>query len=191
VAPFSIPQERIDRRAKFFFEIGEQVKNSKPLSAVGPTFDFQSAECLAEAYFLLSEAFKPVRIQEGHKTTKPKIAALTCAAVAMVNPFHFDNPDFENLVIRYANPILAMHLACGIIDHPFHKRSFDERRRIYSQILGMGFTCLDEFIADRKAGTPKDLAEYKIALNRGEMREIENLVNLFTVYEQMPIFKKK
>ena len=149
---FPIDENRIITRTKFIVDVGCQFLKNGAIAAHRPIFGVEEARCVAEAYFLLSEtAFKPKRIETGHRTTKPKIAALTCAAISIVNPIQFEAASPDIAAVKYANPMFAMHIACSVIDHPYSIRAFDERRRVYDQILGLDLPCLHPFIEDRQA----------------------------------------
>lgn len=189
---FPIDENRILTRTKFIVDIGSEFIKTPERAAHGPIFGVEEARCVAEAYFLLSEkAFKPKRIEANHKTTMPKIAALTCAAISTVNPIRFAVESSDVTAVRYANPMFAMQLACSVIDHPYHVRAFEERRRLYEQILGLELPCLQPFLDDRMAKKNTPLSSFELNFTRAEMREIEGLVSIFTVYEEMKIYAKK
>jgi hypothetical protein len=97
--------------------------------------------------------------------------------------------------VRYANPMFAMRCACAAIEHPYHKRAFDERRRVYDSLLITRFQCLDAFIEDVRHGRirgPEDYNvasdKYSIGLTQREMADIERLVLMFTIYGDQKIF---
>ncbi len=93
--------------------------------------------------------------------------------------------------------MFAMRCACSVIEHPYHMRSFEERRRVYDDLSLTRFPCLESFIADVKAGTKKDIDAYdtgikpgkfSLEISRLELAKIESFVSMFEVYQQQKIY---
>jgi hypothetical protein len=202
VETFPVDPGRIERRAQFYLEIGRAHGSTPLLRSAGVHFDEALALTLSEAYFLLSESYKTYRNHPGHLTAKPKIAAMHCAAVCAVNPFRPNDPsatplqNYEVVEIRYANPMYAMRCACTPIEHPYHMRAFDERRRIYDELTITAFPCLDPFLADTRADRKKPLIQYNtradekfsVGISLQEITKIESFVSRFEVYQQQKIY---
>lgn len=195
MAYFRVSQERIERRAQFLRKMGQRHISTPLLQSVGMKFDDAAALTLSEAYYLLSESYKSYRNEPDHRTANPKIAAMTCAAICAINPLRPPAADFGIVEIRFANPMLAMRCATTIIQHPYHMRAFDERRRIYDELAITHFPCLDPYISDVKAGNKKPLENYNtkpdkfsIGISLQEVTKIESFVSRFIVYEQQKIY---
>lgn len=195
---FTVTSERIARRAQFFRQIGRSFIAIPSIREAGITFSDEIAYNLAEAYFLLSESYKTYRSETDHRTADPKIGAITCAAVCALNPLRAERVDFDNLEIRYANPRYAMRCASAIIQHPWHTRAFEERRRTYDELLVLQFPCLDAYIGDVARGRVKNLEEYNtkpdrfsIGVTFAEISRIESLVNRFIVLQELKIWASK
>jgi len=195
---FTVSRDRIERRAFFFQEMANKHLATPSLKNAGIELRSGHAITLAEAYFLLSESYKSYRSEGEHKTANPKIAAITCAAVCAVNPLRPPKADFEILEVRYANPMFAMRCASAIIEHPWHTRSFEERRRTYDELIAMHFPCLDPFIRDAAQGRKKELSSYNtkndkfsVGITFDEITRIESLVNRFIVYQELKIYSTR
>jgi hypothetical protein len=197
VVHFTVTHERIERRANFFGQIAREFIQIPSIQAAGITFSDEVALNLAEAYFLLSESYKTYRSETEHRTADPKIAAITCATICALTPLRPPRADFDDLQIRYANPRYAMRCASVIIQHPWHKRAFEERRRTYDELLILEFPCLNNYIADVARGEKKDLELYNtkndkfsIGITFPELSRIESLVNRFIVLKELKIYAK-
>jgi hypothetical protein len=195
VPHFNVTRERIDRRAHFFLEMGNRHVGTTIIRNAGIKFNPATAVTLSEAYFLLSESYKAYRSEGDHRTANSKIAAITCAAVCAINPLRPPKADFEILEVRYANPMFAMRCAASIIEHPWHLRAFEERRRTYDELTATHFPCLDVFIRDVANAEKKELEYYNtksdkfsVGITFPEITRIESLVNRFVVYEEMKIY---
>jgi len=115
---------------------------------------------LAHVYFALHDAFKSYYVPHGHLSDAAKRAAATCAAVMAVGPLHIDpnknraEIDLANDTdIDYPNPFLAARCAAAILPHPFHKKTWDARRRDYCGYTGLDFPSVEPIIEEsRKSG---------------------------------------
>ena len=125
-----------------------------------------------------------------HKTEPSKIAALTCVSIALVNPVRpLAPPDVPDYVVAYANPMFAMRCACSIVEHPFHRRSWEDRARFYDGLRDLHFSSFDRYIEDSNQGIRKLLDPMKFELGREEMRLIEDKIMMFTVLQELKIYR--
>jgi hypothetical protein len=195
VVKFSVAPDRIEKRANFFKNMATRFAAGEAVQKAGIVFNPLHALTLAEAYYLLSESYRSYRMETDHRTATPKIAALTCAAICAVNPLRPPKADFENLDVRYANPMFAMRCAISIVTHPYHLRAFEERRRILDELAITHFPCLDPYLADVACGQKKPLDDYNMKLDKfsvgismDEITRIESYVSRFTVFQDQKIF---
>jgi hypothetical protein len=114
---------------------------------------------LAHVYFALHDAYKGLYIPDSHRSDQAKRAAITCAAVIAVSPIHRDPNKNDPHIVRepwdladadYPNPFLAIRCACAIVSHPFHKRPWDNRRRIYCGYLGFEFPTVEPMLEEAR-----------------------------------------
>lgn len=146
---------------------------------------------LAEAYFAISEAYKRVHLEEGRRTNPIKQAAFTCVAISVIRPLRpVDSPEIDNEELLYVNQMLAMRASCAIIDHPFHKRAFDDQRRFYRSLSTLSLPSLDPLIGEVNNSDGKIISEYDLELSLTEQRELNFVVSMFTVLNDLPIYKK-
>ena len=188
---FKIENARIEKRARFFVHAANAMITS-PGSEIA---DFEISETRAkqtgELYFLLSDAYKEKRHENPESPSEfPKIAALTAISIAGLNPLRpKDASQHPSEMTEYANPILAMQIACDRIGHPFHKRSLFERFRFYDLLRKYSFPTIDRYIVACNGGREIG-SSFDINFTREEVREIENKMSLFYVLAGLKIFKE-
>lgn len=188
---FEIPSEKVRRRADFFLAEATQMCAVPRYAEYEFSLTDQNAQFLAEAYYLLSEAYKERRQTEGHRTQPPKIASLTTAVVATMNPLRpAKPPNKPNNITTYINPLFALRLADAIIDHPFKSLPWERTQWFCDGIRGDSLQCLAQYVevartGDRVVGSPFDME-----ISRDELRRIEDRFNFFYVLHEMPVFKQ-
>ena len=189
---YTIPVERVRRRADFFLVEAELLCATPLLRTCGFQLRPEFAEATAEAYFLLNEAYKSQRMMgDATRTQDPKIAAMTCIAIGVLNPLRpAQVPDPQPPILQYANPMLAMRCASHIVNHPFEGRPFEECARFYDSVRRLQLPSLNQYIRDVRVGARNVGDPFKIDLSFDEIREIENKVSLFTVLQELPIFTR-
>jgi hypothetical protein len=132
----------------------------------------------------LSQSYKRIYIREGNKTDTPKRAAITCAAIAAVQPLRpplvVNDLDKEEYI--YANPMFAIRCASSIVGHPFDKRPYDDRRRAYRAILGFSFPSISPILQEARARNGDITSEFDINITGDEEAKINLLVEQFTIY---------
>jgi hypothetical protein len=144
-------------RADFFRSVIELTL----ASARGRGVELFYHEChpllLAHVYFALHDSFKANYVDPKHLSDAAKRAAATCAAVIAVAPLHLDpdkNSDdidpVNDLDIDYPNPFLATRCASAILPHPFHKKTWDARRRDYCGYTGLAFPSIEPIIEEAR-----------------------------------------
>lgn len=188
---FQIPKEKVRRRADFFLAEAAQMCAEPRYSSLGFELAEDHAQHLAEAYFLVNEAYKAHRQYGDHKTQLPKIAAITSTVVATINPLRPAKPPAKaTAVTTYANPLFALRLAASIIDFPFHTQPWVRTMWFCDGIRTDTLPCLDGYLeqtrnGSRLVGDPLDLN-----LTLDELRRLEGRFNFFYVLDEMPVYKK-
>lgn len=70
-----------------------------------------------KGYFILNTCYKKWRIEEGHYTQEPKIAALQCMSIATFEPFRVANPtDVRTIAEARSNEIYSLACAAAILE---------------------------------------------------------------------------
>lgn len=180
----------IAERADFFKRLLQYQIGSPAFTNVNLTCHPSIGNLLAEVYFAITSAYKAGLLPPGSRTDPIKQAALTCAAVVTVNPLRPASTEIDQEEIIYANPMFAMRCACSIIDHPYHTRSFDERRRVYRGLPGYAVAPADAIIQEALQNDCRTTSTWSIDLSNRERSQLDILVNMFAVYKEMPIWAK-
>jgi hypothetical protein len=187
---FQIALEKVRQRADFFVAEAQQQCSTPRFAQYEFGLSRENAELLAEAYFLVNEAFKERRQEPGRRTQPPKIAAITCVVVATLNPLRPKRPPASATVeTLYANPMFAMRLGCSIVGHPFHRRSWVEHMWFCDGLRSLSMPCLHRYIEAARNETRVLGAPYELDLSSDELRHIESRVGLFTVLGDLKVYK--
>jgi hypothetical protein len=184
----SVDQVLVRNRANFFQQAGKLVGGQEPFSEFGFGVGERQAMVCSEAYFLLNNWYKQVRLQSVEEPTKnSKIAAFEVFAIAIVCPFRPANPPpVPNSVTMLANPIFAMRCACATMnDFSFNKRGFAYKDRFYQGIRNLSFRPLENYL-DETISNRRNLFEpFKLEISRSELVQLEDKINMFEVLEQI------
>ncbi len=89
------------------------------------------------------------------------------------------------------NPMLAMRCSCSIINHPFHKRPFDDRRRVYRAFFGFNLQSIDPILAEARASGGEITSDWEISLVPAEEALLNLLVDDFVMYSKFKIAEQE
>lgn len=150
---------------------------------------------LAHVYFCLTDAYKAEFLKDGHRTDGAKRAAITCATLSYVAPLRPPpgtniveaDDSYEGSLYLYANPMLAMRAASTLVKHPFNKRPFDDRRRIYSALRGLKFPSVDWIIDEAINNDGVISSSCAVKLTEQEMANLSLLTDDFVIYSYLTV----
>lgn len=115
---------------------------------------------VTEAYFLLSEAYKVVRLghaeHDARRTMNPKKAALTALAVFAIRPFRLTNPGQAPLstVSIVANLLFALDFSATVLGRPFAMTG-NMQLRLFRFLAAQRLESLRDYLNDQEAGEYK------------------------------------
>lgn len=179
--------EDLNSRQKYFAEMIEIELASKALRNANLYYHPEMPTILTHIYFALTNGYKQEHIKPGNRTDAAKRAALTCATIAAVKPLrpHPDKNSLDEDAELYANSMLAMRCSCSIVRHQFHKRPFDDQRRIYRALLPFKLDCVENALSQiRAVGGIKD-SEIKLELSPEDDSKLSLLVDDFVMYSHL------
>jgi hypothetical protein len=189
VPVFAISVAKVRQRADFFLDEASRFCAQRPYSDYGFALSDEDAQFTAEAYYLLSEAYKQKRQITG-RTQPSKIAALTAMVVATINPLRPHNPpDRPNIVSTYANPLYALRLGCNIVQHPLHRQHWTRIQWFCDHLRQDAFICLNDYIAAARAVNRTIGSPFEIDISNQELKCIEGRIGFFDVLSELKIFK--
>jgi hypothetical protein len=169
------------QRGVLFAHIANRIRQEFPLLDIETEFRSDSPTLIGWAYFLLSDAYKPWRVQAGNLTDDYKKAALSALAVMTIRPFSPIEPErVERFEVLFANPILAMAAANSWLSERnlFAHFGPDYLKRFYSSLLSVRLPSLQPFIdAVNSSDTYEDMES--VALTHPEIDFIDQWVLIF------------
>jgi hypothetical protein len=177
------PSERISERVQLLRDIGKGLQADGVIPV--DTVVFREARLLpmVRGYFLLNEAYKGWRIENGHNTEKPKIAALQAVVIARFQPFLPINPsDARTTSEARCNEIFALAYAGAILERPFVPNSpekLDFWMRLLEIISGSSAETLEPFYHDVAMQIDRPLNSYTIAILKKDKLAINSLISIF------------
>jgi hypothetical protein len=142
------------------------------------------ARCV-EAYFLLSEAYKVVRLghepRDAKHTMNPKKAALTALCAFAFRPFRLADPTRPPMstVSSVANLHFVLDFASTVLLREFSNLSRDMHLRLFRFLRVIRIAALDEYISDQRANAVKHV--YTPDIDR-DLPVIEMLVLFFELH---------
>ena len=137
---------------------------------------------VAEGYFLLSEAFKAVRLKPGRRTEPAKIAAMMAMAVMTFRPMRPGNPDD----VRFpetdkANQLLAVAIGCEVLGISIDWLLLDQLKRLLRAMDLADAPSLAEYVADARLDNIKTV--YDVPIEQ-DFARIDNFTLLFELLQQ-------
>ena len=173
-------KKTIGGRAEYLRGIGHSLIDDGVLSDKSLIFRTNRVTILTDAYFLLNEAYKGWRISKGHHTQPPKIAALTCMAIATLQPFLPKNPETAKTFQQArGNEIYALACASAIMGITLHSG----KRDIYLRLLDVLSQCnchtVEPLIVDRATENNRELSTYKLKMLDKDKFQIDCLITIF------------
>ena len=136
-----------------------------------------------KAYFILNKSYKAWRINDGHNTQAPKVAALQCLAIATLQPFRpLDWKDAKTTEEARCNEIYALVCASAALNKHIIKNKSNFYLRLLDVLSEAKSSTLESFILDVEMGIDKPVEDYDIPFH-DEDKPITN--SLITIFELM------
>lgn len=180
IIDLALLEPRIASRAQYFEQCAQGLVAARIFSPADVRLRAPAPRFVAEAYFLLSEAYKDRRLKDGALTEEPKIAAFMSVAIMAVWPFQAINPmrvKRPDTVI--ANGIFAVFCASSVINNDFSGLTWDMKRRLYNFLQSVRLPCLQPYITDISIGASRSSDTYDVTLSDAEIALIDVLVLIY------------
>lgn len=178
----------ISKRADFFKDAFETQIQAPAMQGLGLVYHEKMPEILAHAYFAMSGAYKKTFLYPQKQTDPTKQAALTCAAIAFIKPLRPPDACIQREEYIYVNAMLAMRMACAIVEHPFHTRDFDSQRRFFKQLDLLDLPSVTSIMNEAAANGGEIKGNLQVNLTRSEEYQLKSLINMFVVLRDMKIW---
>jgi len=178
-------ENRIVTRTEYIERRADELMQSRVLSPADVRFRKPAARFVAEAYFLLSEAYKAKRMNPGARTQEPKIAAFTTLAILAISPFQAIHPlQVRRQETVVANPIFGLYCGSSIIANDFSSLPNDSYRRALNFLRHIRLPCLRAYITDVSIGISRSQDVYDIVLDASELGTIDAVILLHEILNQ-------
>lgn len=173
-------ESRIASRAQYIAGRAKELVDARFFSPADVRLRAPSPRFVAEAYFLLSEAYKHRRLRQGAATQEPKIAALMSMAIMAVWPFRPIRPlDVQRPETVVSNPIFAVFCASSIIDNDLSGLNEDMKRRLYNFLYNIRLPSLSGYITEISVGSKRSNDRYSVDLSDVELATADALMLIY------------
>lgn len=173
-------EDRINERTAYLEHRADEFGRAGILSPADVRFRSIAPRFIAEAYFLLSEAYKERRLRDGSSTEAPKIAAMMTLAILAVAPFQPVNPlNVRMMATVIANPLFALFNASSIINNDFTGVSDDSYRRTLNFMRHLRMPCIRSYIIDISLGSNRAQDVYDVNPSDVELAHMDAVTLLY------------
>lgn len=174
---------RQKERAEFLVEIARDLQASGVLPQNRLALREARVRLATHSYFALNDAYHRWRIEDGHNTQPPKIAALQCLCIMRIEPFGLVEPDNAQTISEARpNEIFALSVAAGILGFSvddFSKEKLDQWLRILNLLSEVTCESIEPVIQDAAYEIKREIKEYNLVIFDVDKYKIDMLVTLF------------
>jgi hypothetical protein len=178
-----VTPERVSERVQLLSDIGRALQADGIIPTSTIVFRENRLLPMVRGYFLLNEAYKNWRIEDGHNTEKPKIAALQAVVIARFQPFLPSEPsNAKTLAEARCNELFALAYASAILERTFVPDTPEKRDfwlRLLDIIAGSSAQTLEPYYQDVAMQIDRPLEDYTIAILTQDRVAINSLISIF------------
>jgi hypothetical protein len=173
---------RAQERAAFLVEIARDLQSSGVLPKDRIALIESRIAAAVYAYFALNDAYKKWRIEDGHNTQPPKIAALQSLCIIRFSPFKVVHPeDARTVAEARANEIYCVAIMAAILGFDLLELS-EERKNQYIRIIdllnSMEIETIEPVIQDLNYEIKRDFGTYQLAILPSDRPKIEAIITI-------------
>lgn len=182
MAPCNDAARRLER-IEFFKTIAGDLFESGVFSKDRIVLRAQRIPLLTTGYFILNDCYKAWRIERGHYTQEPKIAALKCLAIMTFEPFrplHLD--DTRTVAEAKCNEIFALNSAAAVLGFPIDPGSSvktDFWYRLLDVLTAARCQTLEALRVDTNYSIENPLESYVRPVHEDDKPFINSLIAIF------------
>jgi hypothetical protein len=183
------------QREEFLIGIARDLQSSGILPEARLALREGRVRLATRSYFVLNEAYHRWRIEEGHYTQPPKIAALQSLCIMRIEPFRLIEPG-NALTTAEARPneIYAVAVASAILGIPINKQG-QEKTDQWLRILDLwsSYTCesIESIIQDAEYQISRNRTDYRINILDVDMPRINSLVTIFELLLENSVLRSR
>jgi len=185
-----VPESTITDRTKLLLDHAKELIAAGTLPAGVVEIREHRFKHICEGYFLLNWAYKDWRIEDGHFTELPKVAALQCLTISRYQPFFpLKTPvDEANIVELKPNEIFAFSYALGILGVEFEAdtpEKIDFWLRVLDVISTARIQTLETYSVDKSAKISQPLSYYRDQITSIHPDDKGTISALICIFELM------
>jgi hypothetical protein len=179
---------RESERAGYYTQIAHDLQTLGVLPPERIYLRPERVKVAVRAYFILNEAYHKWRIEDGHNTLAPKIAALQCMCFVEIEPFGLLEPNnAQTIGEARANAIYALACACSILGvkaNDVQGQNKDQWLRILDVLRMCRCDTIQMFIEDINMSIQKTFDEYDLKIVESDKFNINTLITIFELLSQ-------
>lgn len=173
-------EDRINKRAPALLKIAEALVTDSALPEANIMLWPARIPLVARAYFILNETYKNWRIEDGHRTEEPKIAALQSMAIMSIPPFRPRDPtNVTTIAAARCNEIYALAAASSVIRTDIDRGTNNFYLRLLDVLSDARSETLEPFVVDIGLGIDQDFAHYVRTVHPSDKPMINSLITIF------------
>lgn len=174
---------RLKERTDFFLKIAEELFETGVFPNDLIVLRGKRIPLLATGYFILNDCYKAWRIEKGHFTQEPKIAALTSLAIMTFEPFRPVKPEaVASVAEAKCNEIFALNCAAAILGFPIEPDTnvkIDFWYRLLDVVTASRCQTLEPFRVDMNYQIRNELSSYVRPVHDDDKPGINSLITIF------------
>jgi len=174
-------EERAERRAPVLVAIAERLVAEEAIPADRVVLLGKRVPIATAAYMILNDTYKRWRIQDGHWTEPPKIAALQAMAIMTILPFRPLYPDYvQTIAEARCNEVFAATVASAILGTDVVEgKSVNFGARLLDMLSECRSETLEAYVTDLNEGIDSPLEHYVRSVHAADRFKINALVTIF------------
>ena len=176
---FAGTPEKISERAEFFRDVADALFED---GVFDDRVVLRGARIpvAVQGYFLLNDAYKDWRIEDGHRTEDPKIAALQCVAIATFQPLRpIDPTDARTTAEARCNELFALAVAAATLGIDIDASPENFHLRLLDVLSACRSETLEAYRVDRAAEIIRPLDKYRLTIHDSDKLAINALITIF------------
>jgi hypothetical protein len=186
---------REKERAEFLIGIANDLQSSGALPSTSIILRLERVKLATHAYFILNDAYHRWRIEEGHFTQPPKIAALQSLCIMRVQPFRLAHPaNATTIAEARSNEIFSLAAAGAILQvnvGTLTAARIDQWLRILDILSRVNCETIEQVIATVNMQIKRDRHDYSLSILEQDKPHIDVLITIFELLRDNAAIKAK
>ena len=191
-------QDEIRREAErvdLLVEIARDLQSNGTLPEPNIILNEARVRLATKAYFVLNDAYHRWRIEPGHNTQPPKIAAMQALCIIRVQPFRVLYPDNATTIAEARpNEIFALAIAMAILKIDMQDsgdEKTNQRLRILELLCAYECDSFEAVIEDANYRFHRERKDYNCNILDVDKPKIDSLITIFELMAEVADLRSK